>query len=268
MHDGGSGRLTHDRAAIGWESGTGDLSLERGTFLADHVEYCGEEYPLDTNVGLVIGREGDLAIDDNPYLHRHFLRVHSVEGLWWLANIGSQLTVTVADGASDSGAYLAYLASGAQLPLVFPQTIVRFSAGATTYELSINLDDAVFVPPPITPLTTGETTAGGVSLTPEQRLLLLALTERALRSGNRSPSTLPTSAEAARRLGWTLTKFNRKLDNVCQKLARAGVQGLHGGPDQLASSRRYRLVEYAIAARLVDVRDLPLLDDRELLEDT
>ena len=71
---------------------------------------------------------------------------------------------------------------------------------------------------------------------------------------------LPSSAEAAERLGWTITKFNRKLDNVCQKLQRLGVRGLHGGPDRLASNRRTRLIEYAVATRLVTRADLALLD--------
>jgi hypothetical protein len=62
------------------------------------------------------------------------------------------------------------------------------------------------------------------------------------------------------RLGWKLTRFNRKLDNVCQKLAAQGVRGLHGAPGQLASSRRARLVEYAIAVRMVTRDDLVLLD--------
>jgi hypothetical protein len=35
---------------------------------------------------------------------------------------------------------------------------------------------------------------------------------------------------------------------------------LHGGPGQLASNRRARLVEYAIAVRMVTRDDLPLLD--------
>jgi hypothetical protein len=36
-------------------------------------------------------------------------------------------------------------------------------------------------------------------------------------------SELPTSAAAAQRLGWSITRFNRKLDNVCDKLDRQGV---------------------------------------------
>ena len=73
-------------------------------------------------------------------------------------------------------------------------------------------------------------------------------------------SELPSSAKAAERLGWTITRFNRKLDNVCDKLDRIGVKGLRGGPGALATNRRARLVEYAVASRLVTGDDLPLLD--------
>ena len=71
---------------------------------------------------------------------------------------------------------------------------------------------------------------------------------------------MPQSGAAAQRLGWTVTKFNRKLDNVCQKLADAGIRGLHGGPGKLASNRKSRLVEHALSTRLVSEADLALLD--------
>ena len=77
-------------------------------------------------------------------------------------------------------------------------------------------------------------------------------------------SELPTSAQAAERIGWTLTRFNRKLDNVCDKLDRMGVQGLRGGVGKLASNRRARLVEYAVSSQLVTRSDLALLDDPAL----
>jgi hypothetical protein len=97
----------------------------------------------------------------------------------------------------------------------------------------------------------GDTTIGRVVMTPDQLRLVLALAEPALRGTGRAGSTLPSSGEAAQRLGWKTTKFNRKLDNVCQKLAAQGVRGLHGEPGRLASNRRARLVEYALAVRLV-----------------
>ena len=58
-----------------------------------------------------------------------------------------------------------------------------------------------------------------------------------------------------------MTTFNRKLDNVCEKLDKIGVDGLRGGRGKLATNRRARLVEYAVATRLVSVDDLALLDD-------
>ena len=61
-------------------------------------------------------------------------------------------------------------------------------------------------------------------------------------------------------LGWAITRFNRKLDNVCDKLDKQGVAGLRGGPGKLASNRRTRLVEYAVGTRLVTPEDLALLD--------
>jgi hypothetical protein len=206
---------------------------------------------------LTIGRDADLSVDDNQYLHRHFLRIEEREGLWWLANVGTQLTATVSD---ELGAFQAYLAPGAHIPLVFPATTVRFSAGATTYEFVVHSGDAVFDPPQPATATAGETTAGAPTLNRDQMLLLLALSERALRSSDRSISGLPSSQEAAARLGWSLPRFNRKLDYLCQKLTRLGVRGLHGRPEKLASNRRFRLVEYALAARLVTAGDLTLLD--------
>ncbi len=78
--------------------------------------------------------------------------------------------------------------------------------------------------------------------------------------GDRTPPrVLPTSSQAAKRLGWTTTKFNRKLDNVCDKLSKLGVRGLQGDLGALASNRRARLVEYALAVRLVTRHDLELL---------
>ena len=37
------------------------------------VDFCGEIHPARPGVPLVIGRDADVAIDDNPLLHRHFL---------------------------------------------------------------------------------------------------------------------------------------------------------------------------------------------------
>jgi hypothetical protein len=221
------------------------------------VDFCGEIYPVAPGEPLVIGREGGLEIDDNPYLHRRFLQISDHESLWWLANIGTTLTATVAD---EQGTMQAWLAPGARLPLVFDKTVVWFTAGPTTYELDIMLEVPPFVQVTEEVVDSGSTTIGRMTFTPDQQLLILALCEPVLRHGARGAGTIPSSADAASRLGWTLTKFNRKLDNVCDKLTRSGIRGLHGGPEKLAVNRRARLVEYALAARLVEKADVDLLD--------
>ena len=221
------------------------------------IEFCGELVRVD-HEPFTIGRDADFVVeDDNRFLHRHFLSLTSQQGLWLLTNVGGQLTATVSD---VEGRLEAFLAPGAVLPLVFDETLVRFTAGPTTYEFMIRLADPTFQTSQIDENDHGDTTIGRVAMTPDQMRLVLALAEPALRGTGRAGSAMPSSGEAATRLGWTTTKFNRKLDNVCQKLAVQGVRGLHGEPGKLASNRRARLVEYALAVRLVTRDDLELLD--------
>lgn len=220
------------------------------------VEYCGEWAHPDPAIAFSIGREGDLVIDDNPYLHRHFLELNWRDELWWMVNVGGQLAATVAD---VNGRFQAWLAPGAHLPLVFGEMDVRFSAGPTTYSFSIFAQEPLYDSAPWSKTDDGTTTLGRVVLAPEQLQLVVALAEPVLRSNGSGATRVPSSAEAAARLGWPITKFNRKLDNVCQKLKRAGVQGLHGDIARLAADRRLRLVEYALAVRLVTPSDMALL---------
>lgn len=222
------------------------------------VEFCGEWMRVEEGEELTIGRDADLTIDaDNPFLHRQFLSIVQVDSLWWLVNIGARLSATITD---TTGTMQAWLAPGARIPLVFDVTRVVFTAGPTTYDLSIHAESPEFERTPSADDPVGETTVGPVALTLSQKQLILALAEPMLTREGSGMSAVPTSAQAAERLGWSSTKFNRKLDNVCDKLDRIGVRGLRGGPGRLASNRRARLVEHAVFSRLVTVDDLPLLD--------
>lgn len=221
------------------------------------VEFCGEAFPVADGGSFTIGREGDLAVDDNQFLHRRFLVLHQQGDIWALSNVGSQLTATVSD---EAGHMEAFLAPGAWLPLVFDTTHVTFTAGPTAYSFSVLNSDPPFATAPVSVDDAGDTTIGATHLTPDQRRLIVALAEPRLRGDGKASVVLPSSADAAARLGWTITRFNRKLDNVCQKLEKLGVRGMHGGPDRLASNRRSRLVEYAVATRLVTRSDLVILD--------
>lgn len=226
------------------------------------IEFCGEWFRPSPEGVFEIGRDGDLAIEDNPYLHRRFLRLVHEAGagggsLWWLANVGSILSATVCD---TSGGVQSWLSPGNRLPIVFPSTSIVFTAGPTTYELLVRLTGAPYQEIRSEDPGLGATTIGAISFTTSQKQLVVALAEPLLRRDGTGLSEIPSSADAARRLGWASTRFNRKLDNVCEKLDRIGVKGLRGGVGALATNRRTRLVEYAVASRLVTAADLPLLD--------
>jgi len=233
-------------------STTGDAAPSRPS-----IEFCGAMIEVDREP-FSIGRDADFVIeDDNRFLHRRFLSLSAPQGVWLLANVGTQLTATVSD---REGRLEAFLSPGGVLPLVFDETIVRFTAGPTSYEFSIVLPNPAFLASQIEENDQGDTTVGRTVMTPDQLRLVLALAEPALLGRARAGTAMPSSGEAAQRLGWTTTKFNRKLDNVCQKLSAQGVRGLHGEPGRLASNRRARLVEYALAVRLVTRGDLALID--------
>ena len=218
------------------------------------IEYCGEWHDVRTGEILTIGREADLVIDDNPALDRRLLEIFEENGMWWIASTATSLQIQVSD---PSGRVSADLAPGDRAPVVFDPAHVVFAAGRTTYEFAVHGEL-----PYSASATSAELRPVRVELprlTANQRLLLVVLCERSLRRHSRAPGEFPTSAEAAERLGWSLTAFNRKLDNVCDRLDRAGVAGLRGGRGNLATRRRVRLIEYALSAGLVTVDDLALL---------
>ncbi|MGH1489002.1 MAG: hypothetical protein ACRBK7_06335 [Acidimicrobiales bacterium] len=221
------------------------------------VEFLGEEYPVARGSTLSFGRSADLVVDDNRHLHRRLGLFDHADGMWWLHNVGSALTIEVIDRNSPSRLTLA---PGSTMALVFEEAALRFQAGTTTYELSV---DVPLSPPELDQTAAAErdeaptVTGANLSFTPDQLRCMLALAEPRLLDP--SALDLPTNKAAAARLDWKLTKFNRKLDNVCTKVGNAGVSGLHGDVGALATKRRERLVDFALSANLVTSGDLDLL---------
>lgn len=222
------------------------------------VDFCGELTSFHPSATWTVGREADITIDDNPFLHRVFLVFAQQSGIWFVSNVGTQLSATVADADAHVEAFLS---PGASLPLVFETTVISFTAGPTSYQLTVGNPSATYSAPIVSTFPVSATTVGPTSLTRDQRLLIVALAEPRLRGDGRASVVVPSSAAAAKRLGWTSTKFTRKLDNVCEKLSKLGVRGLLGDSATHASNRRARLVEYSVATRLVTPSDLAALDD-------
>lgn len=223
------------------------------------VDFVGELHVVREGEVCTIGRSGTIEIDDNPHLHRTLLQVFASDGLWWVANVGSRLAVHLTD---TDGLTRTVLAPGAQQILGAARTLVTFQAGPTSYELELRLPGT---PAPAVPTsarsTAGDPTIGPPRFTPSQLLVILALAEPTLRRAGSGAGHVPALADAAARLGWARTRFNRKLDNVCAKLEAAGVEGLRGGVGNLASNRRAALVQHAVGSRLITEDDLHLLDE-------
>ena len=229
------------------------------------IDFVGERRHLAPGEELTFGRAADLVIDDgNQYLHRRLGRFLHHDGNWWVENLGSQIELEVVGGAGTvlslppqdpGGTPSAAPLSGGDAP-------VRFAVAGARYELSVSVPAP---PPPARPDPPHDGAAtlgyGRIDLTEEERLLLLSLADPVLRDVSAGPDTIPTNREAARRLGWTQPKFNRKLDYLCIRLTKAGVKGLQGGRGDEALNRRWRLVEHAVGTRLVTPSELTGLPD-------
>lgn len=218
------------------------------------LEFAGERHAVAPGAVFRVGRCGDVAIDDNPYLHRRFLRFESGFGAWWIVNEGARLAATV---TAHDGRLQARLGPGARIAVPEGTTSVVFAAGPTTYEFLVLAGVPARDPDP----PAGEATLDTTRLTASQRLLLVALAEDLLRQPDLGIAAVRSSREAAARLGWTVTAFTRCLDNLCAKLEREGVSGLRGHPRGLATHRRFRLVEHALGTGMLAPGDLALLPE-------
>lgn len=220
------------------------------------LNYCGRPHRLEPGAELIFGRAGDLVLDDNAFLHRQMGRISFVGNLWWLTNLGKAIALRVTDKASGSHANVA---PGASTPLVFREFWIRLDAGKTTYEIDCLTNIPQAEQPLLDLLPDEDTTvdASSLPLTPDQLLLLLALSEPQLRRGR--SASLPANSDVAHRFGWTITKFNRKLDALTSKFARRGVAGLTSAHGRPATGRRQALVDYALSVGLVRSEQLDLL---------
>lgn len=228
------------------------------------IEYEDESYVIGHDDVFDVGREADLSLDHNPYLHRKFLRISYEGGFWWITNVGHGLGATVYD---QNTRLQAWLGPSSRLPLVFSQVEVVFTAGPCAYKLVLVHNQPRWQEGLVEVDADGDTTLRGTGWTESQRLAVLALAEPMLARESFGVVQIPSNAVAADRIQWSVKRFEKKIDNVCSKLDKLGVDGLRGGVHQHASGRRARLVEWAISTGFVTSADLYLLDMAESIPD-
>ncbi len=223
-----------------------------------------EERTVRDGESLTFGRDADWVVDaDNRYLHRVLGCFVDHAGVWFLQNLGRFVTLWIDDADSTSRVEVA---SGEQSPVAFRDFTVWFTAGPDEYRISGSLSEPT--PLQLGPAAVSDTEEFGLGvLNQEQRALVLVLAEGRLRGDPEWERHLPTNREVAHRLGWSITKFNRKLDYLCRRLAEAGVGGVAGDAADLAVHRRQVLVEHVVTRRLVVPGDLDDLPPRRTDED-
>lgn len=229
------------------------------------VDFAGEQLMVKPPNTLTFGRAGDLVVDEaNLYLHRLVGRFYWDHDIWWLENLGYHIEITV---LAEGGVVVRLpprVPNGqpAVTSLASPEFRVLFEAAGARYELLgwvTSVAAGASSPPADLPPGADTTRFGKIPLTDDERRLLLLLAEPCLRDPTNGPDSLPSNREIAHRLGWPVTKFNRKLDYLCVRLSKTGVRGLQGGRGTEATNRRWRLVEHAINARLVTPAELDQL---------
>lgn len=209
---------------------------------------------------LVFGRGAELDVDSNPFLHRRVGRFVFSEGMWWVENLSDGTPIRIRSGNTSI-----ILAGLDRVPLTRRHSVVCFHGGPCNYEIEVNLDRVPDLPPSHTSAThdTATLRPGRIPLNDEQILLLAALAEPWLEDVHYE-GRMPTNRSVAQRLGWTDTKFNRKLDYLCNSLDRQGVRGLRGDRTR-ALDRRQRLIEHMIHTRQLTSEHLVLLHEHDSL---
>lgn len=217
----------------------------------------GEDLVRSTGDAVTFGRRADIVVDEaNRFLHRVVGRFVLRDEMWWLQNHSRHNELVLE--SMDTGSRLS-VAAGGQFPVPGGSFVVCFGAGKANYELDCwtctRVDSGVVW---AADSVSGDGTLefGRIPLTAEQHLLCVALASERLQGRHGLPSNLETAAM----LGWSITKFNRKLDYVCGKFAGSGVRGLRGDRSGLAQDRRSVLVAHVVAQQLVTADDLGLLD--------
>ena len=207
---------------------------------------------------LGFGAAADIVLDEgNADLAGHAGRFTSGSGLWWLQNTGSSRLTVI---GTDMGYDLPPMRCG---PLWFGPCLVRITAGRAVYELQCTATPAH---PPLPRSASNSQSVDGAPdrtrWTSDQLRLIVCLSERHLIDPTLRYSSgwqVPPNREAAARLGWSETAFNRKLDRICARLDQEGVAGLRREGSH-AADRRARLVSYAVDSGLVSAADLELIE--------
>jgi hypothetical protein len=204
------------------------------------VHFCGETYRPSTE--LVFGRDADLVLDDNSFLHRQAGRFQLRGATWWLENLGSRLRLTM---VSSDGSVLD-LRPGSSNPLLGRQGAVSLHAGPVRYQVDYHLQQEQIHPQPAVPSgqAGADTMTFGPMLTPRELDFVVVLARGRL-TGRLGP--LPSHGEIAEIWGVSHKTVDNTLQRLRSKLRKANINFVQSSET---------LVEYVVTQGLVTMADL------------
>ncbi|KXP14225.1 hypothetical protein AXK60_21315 [Tsukamurella pseudospumae] len=221
-------------------------------------DLVGSVVPLSRDRVTSIGRDADLSFPGNNFLHRRLIDIYWRDDGWWIENVGAWIPVRYCAAAE---ALSSILDVGQAMRLSSRVTHLVFRAGGTEYEVVVRIPDhREHRRTESVGLSPGTSTLGPGSLTLEQLAMLVAFCEPLLLAPGVGIDRIRSMRAVEDRLGWSSAKLRRKLDNLCGKLATAGVAGLVSETGVPATNRRIALLEWALATRIISTDSVRLLD--------
>jgi hypothetical protein len=178
-------------------------------------------------------------------------------GVWWLVNKSTVRPLEVVD---DVG-IRTVLPPGRRIALTAPITVIVEGATrrhALTVDLPEDALDGLRHGPATGPQTDGNPTraAADVSITPADKLALVALFAGYLEPFPRYDPHPKSYADAAARLAWPRTTLVKRVEYLRTRFTNAGV------PNLLGENALPHLAEWALATGLISRADLSLLPAR------
>lgn len=204
------------------------------------VRFVGEEYRPTRE--LMFGRDAELALDDNSYLHRQAGRFRLRDNTWWLENVGKRLRLTM---VSADGSVIDLNPSGSS-PLLGTSGEVSLTAGPTRYEIEYQLERAQLdweVTTPVVAVGTDTITFGPI-LTPRELDFVVVLAQGRL-TGRLGP--LPSHEEIADIWGVSPKTVDNTLQRLRTKLRNNNVHFVQSTET---------MVEYLVTQGMVTLADL------------
>jgi len=183
--------------------------------------------------------------------------VESDGGVWWLVNKSSVRPLEVVD---DVG-IRTVLPPGRRIAVTAPITVI-VEGSTRRHALTLDLpeqarESLAAGPVPVVQVEGNPTQAAtDVSITPADKLALVALFSGYLEPFPRYDPHPKSYAEAAARLSWPRTTLIKRVEYLRTRLTNAGV------PNLLGDNALQHLAEWALATGLISRDDLSLLPPR------